>query len=123
MHRWFGMIGGLLGFVAVAAGGVAAHGLGEALGPRRMEIFQTGARYQMYHALALLAIAWLAHRRPGPLIAAAGWAMIGGMVVFSGSLYVLALTDIGWLGAITPLGGVAQLLGWLLLAAAAFRAR
>ena len=85
-------------------------------------IFETATRYQMYHALALLATALIAARRPTRLVGAAGWLFIAGTVVFSGSLYVLSMTGIRWLGAITPIGGAAFLAGWALLALAGTRA-
>lgn len=81
-------------------------------------VFETGARYQMYHALALLAVAWAVGRWPGPWAARAGWLFVAGTLLFSGSLYGLALSGVRWLGAITPLGGVAFLAGWIALAAA-----
>jgi len=78
-----------------------------------LEVFETGARYQMYHALALLFVAWLAERATGSAVHVAGWAFVAGTVLFSGSLYLMALTGKTWLGAITPLGGVAFLVGWV----------
>lgn len=78
--------------------------------------FEVGVRYQMYHALALLAVAWAHTRWPGPFVTAGGWLFVAGIIVFSGSLYALSLTGVRWLGAITPLGGVAFLAGWLCLA-------
>src|SRR5438309_6690282 len=83
--------------------------------------FETGARYQMYHALALLAVASAHSRWPGAAVTAAGWLFVAGTIVFSGSLYALALTGHRWLGALTPLGGAAFLLGWLTLAARMLR--
>ena len=77
----------------------------------------------MYHALALLAVGWLATRAPGPWVDAAGWLFLAGIVVFSGSLYVMTLTGAKWLGAITPLGGLSFILGWIVLAVAAMKAR
>jgi uncharacterized membrane protein YgdD (TMEM256/DUF423 family) len=108
-------------FVAVAAGAFGAHALRARLSPDLLAVFETGARYQMYHALGLLAVAWAASRWPGPWPPRAGWLFLAGTVLFSGSLYALALTGVRWLGAITPLGGVAFLAGWLCLAAAASR--
>ena len=83
----------------------------------RLAVFETGIRYQMYHALALLAVAWAVTRWPGMPIRSAGWLFIGGTVVFSGSLYVLALSGVRWVGAITPIGGLMFLAGWVALAA------
>ncbi len=82
-------------------------------------MFETGVRYQMYHALALLGVAWACTRWPGALVSAGGWLFVAGTLLFSGSLYVLALTGVRGLGAITPLGGLAFLAGWLCLALAA----
>jgi uncharacterized membrane protein YgdD (TMEM256/DUF423 family) len=84
-------------------------------------IFETGVRYQMYHALALLGVAWACTRWPGAWVNASGWLFVAGIAVFSGSLYVLALSGVRWLGAITPLGGLAFLAGWLCLAWAALK--
>ena len=103
--------------LAVAAGAFAAHGLRQRLDARALEIFETAARYHMYHALAMLLAALLATRGG----TTAGWIFQAGIVVFSGSLYVLALTDIKVLGAITPLGGLAFLVGWAWLAIGALR--
>ena len=119
MERTFAMIGAVLGFVAVAAGAFGAHALRARLTPADLEIFETAARYQMYHALALLGVAWAFTRWPGGAATAAGWLFLAGTVVFSGSLYLLVLTGQRWLGAVTPLGGVALLAGWLALAWAA----
>jgi uncharacterized membrane protein YgdD (TMEM256/DUF423 family) len=101
--------------IAVAAGAFAAHGLRGKLDARALEVFETGARYHMYHALAMVLCGILAATRPG-------WVFQGGIVLFSGSLYALALTDVKVLGAITPLGGVAFLAGWIWLAITALRA-
>jgi len=122
MDRLFLTLGAVSAFVAVAAGAFGAHGLRARLAPDLLAVFETAARYQMYHALALLAVAWVTARWPGPLPQWAGWLFVVGTVLFSGSLYALALTSVRWLGAITPLGGVAFLAGWLCLALAARRA-
>ncbi len=121
MSRAFVVLGALSGLVGVGLGAFAAHGLRGRLSPDLLEIFETGTRYQMYHALGLLAVAWAATRWPGGLVTAAGWLFVAGTVVFSGSLYLLGLTGQRWLGAVTPLGGLALLLGWLALAGAALR--
>jgi len=115
MDRLFFSLGALSGLVSVAAGAFGAHTLRARLSPESLAVFETGARYQMYHALALLAVAWVASRWPGSLPQLAGWLFVTGTVLFSGSLYALALTGARWLGAITPLGGVALLAGWLCL--------
>jgi uncharacterized membrane protein YgdD (TMEM256/DUF423 family) len=121
MDRRFFTYGSLSAFLAVAAGAFGAHALRSRLGPAMLLVFETGARYQMYHALALLAVAWTVARWPGRLAQAAGWCFVAGTVLFSGSLYAMALTGQRALGAITPLGGVAFLAGWLCLALAARR--
>ena len=115
MDRLFFSIGTLSGLISVAAGAFGAHALRARLSPEHLAVFETAARYQMYHALALLAVAWAAARWPGALSLWAGWLFVAGTVLFSGSLYTLALTGARWLGAITPLGGVAFLVGWLCL--------
>lgn len=123
MGRLFFLLGALSGFIAVAAGAFGAHALRGRLTSDQLGIFETAARYQMYHALALLAVAWAAARWPSGSIHAAGWLFLAGTVLFCGSLYVLALTGIRWLGAITPLGGAAFLVGWALLAISAWQQR
>ncbi|MGE0352518.1 MAG: DUF423 domain-containing protein [Gemmatimonadales bacterium] len=121
MSRLFLILGSLFGFISVAAGAFGAHRLRASLSAESLAIFETAARYQMYHALALIAVAWIAGRGTATLPAWAGWLFVGGIIVFCGSLYLLALTGVRWLGAVTPLGGVAFLAGWLCLAAAAWR--
>jgi uncharacterized membrane protein YgdD (TMEM256/DUF423 family) len=121
MDRTFFSIGSASAFLAVAAGAFGAHALRGRLTPEYLAIFETAARYQMYHALGLIAVAWALSRWPGVLTQSAGWLFVVGTVLFSGSLYALSLTRLRWLGAITPLGGVAFLTGWLLLALAAQR--
>ena len=121
MDRIFATLGALSGFIAVGAGAFGAHGLKTRLTPDLLTVFETAARYQMFHALALLAVAWAFTRWPGRATAASGWCFVAGTVVFSGSLYLLALTGVRGFGAITPFGGVLFLAGWLLLALAAWR--
>jgi uncharacterized membrane protein YgdD (TMEM256/DUF423 family) len=116
MDRIFFALGAVSGFISVAAGAFGAHALRGRLTPEYLGIFETAARYQMYHGLALLAVAWAITRGTGGTAQWAGWLFVTGTVLFSGSLYGLALTGIRWLGAITPLGGVAFLAGWLCLA-------
>ena len=116
MDRLFFGLGSMSGLIAVAAGAFGAHALRARLSPDYLAVFETAARYQMYHALALLAAAWAATRWPGALVHWAGWLFVVGTVLFSGSLYALALTGTRWLGAITPVGGLALLAGWLCLA-------
>lgn len=121
MVRLFFSLGAGSALLAVAAGAFGAHGLRSRLSPDSLAIFETAARYQMYHALGLLAVAWAANQWGGALPNWAGWLFVVGTVLFSGSLYALALSGIGWLGAITPLGGVAFLAGWLCLLVSAAR--
>jgi uncharacterized membrane protein YgdD (TMEM256/DUF423 family) len=121
MDRTFLTLGAAFAALGIAAGAFGAHGLRGRVSPEMLEIFETAARYQMYHALGLLAVAWAAARWPQPMVAVAGWCMVAGIVVFSGSLYVLSVTGIRWLGAITPFGGLAFIAGWLALALAAWR--
>jgi len=120
MARLFLGLGAISALIAVAAGAFGAHALRDRLAPDMLAVFETGARYQMYHALGLLAVAWAVAHWPGPA-AAAGWLFVAGTVLFCGSLYLLALTGQRWLGAITPLGGLAFLAGWAALAWAALR--
>lgn len=120
--NWFGAIGAIFGFLGVAAGAFGAHALANKLEPRLLHAFEVGARYQLVHAVALLAVAWIASRHPGGAAQWSGWMFVAGVTVFSGSLYALALTGVRWLGAITPIGGVALLVAWALLAVAFFRA-
>jgi uncharacterized membrane protein YgdD (TMEM256/DUF423 family) len=119
MERTFLMLGALSGAIAVAAGAFGAHALQSRVEPRLVEVFETGARYQMFHALALLAVAWAATRWPGSLTTASGWLFVAGTMVFSGSLYAMTFTGIRALGAITPIGGVCFIAGWICLALAA----
>ncbi|MEE8169115.1 MAG: DUF423 domain-containing protein [Phycisphaerae bacterium] len=111
------------GFIGLAAGAFGAHGLKGRLDDAALGVFDIAVRYQMYHAIALLATTVLMERRPSRVLAASAWACCSGIVVFSGSLYVLALGGARWWGAITPIGGVALLIGWLLLAVAAARGK
>jgi uncharacterized membrane protein YgdD (TMEM256/DUF423 family) len=115
VDRLFFALGSASALVAVAAGAFGAHGLRARLTPDLLAVFETGARYQMYHALALLAVGWAAIRWPGPWPLRAGWLFVAGTLLFSGSLYALALSGVRWLGAITPVGGVAFLAGWACL--------
>ena len=115
MDRTFFGLGALLAGIAVAAGAFGAHWLRDRLAPDMLAVFETAVRYQMYHALALLAVAWAAVRWPESSAVVAGWLFVAGIVVFSGSLYVLALSGVRWLGAITPLGGLCFLGGWSVL--------
>jgi uncharacterized membrane protein YgdD (TMEM256/DUF423 family) len=119
VDRVFITIAALSGFLAVACGAFGAHALRDRLSADMLQVFQTGVSYQMYHALALLAVGMLLARFStdgSAWLSTAGWLFIAGSVLFSGSLYLLSLSGTTWLGAITPLGGVAFLLGWLALA-------
>lgn len=108
-------------FLAVALGAFGAHALRQRLAPEMLAIFEVGVRYHVYHALGLFAVAWVSERSSGGLAQASGWAMTLGILVFSGSLYLLSITGTRWLGAITPIGGFAFLTGWVLLFLAASR--
>jgi len=113
-------VGALMGFVGVGLGAFGAHALKGRLSPDMLAVFETGVRYQMYHALALLATAALMARSDGRAVVVAGWSFTAGILLFSGSLYALAFTGVTMLGAVTPIGGVAFLAGWVALAIAAF---
>jgi uncharacterized membrane protein YgdD (TMEM256/DUF423 family) len=121
MHRTLATLGALSGFIAVAAGAFGAHALRARLSPEMLATFETGARYQMYHALALLAAAFIAGDGSCRPAVWAGWLFVLGTLLFSGSLYALTLTGMRGLGAITPFGGVAFLAGWICLAIAVAR--
>lgn len=123
MDRIFFILGSVLAFLGVAAGAFGAHGLKGKLEENMLQVFETGARYQMYHALALLAVAWAITRWPNGAVPAAGWLFTAGIVVFSGSLYILSLTGIKWWGAVTPFGGLMLLAGWGCLAWGAYAGR
>lgn len=116
MDRVFFIVGSLSAFLSVALGAFAAHGLKNRLSPEMLSIFEVGVRYHMYHAFALLAVGLALMRWSGASLIGAGWLFVAGTIIFSGSLYLLSLTGARWLGAITPIGGAAFLLGWLFLA-------
>ena len=121
MTRIFLAIASVLGGISVILGAFASHALKDRLSDRALEIWETGTKYQMYHALALILIALLITRLPASTsLVVAGYAFIAGILLFSGSLYALSLSGIKWLGAITPLGGVAFIIGWICLAVAAW---
>lgn len=121
--KLFVVLGALFGGLSVAVGAFAAHALRGQLEPRMLEVIETAARYQMYHALAMLGAAWVYQQTTGAAAQVAGWAFLAGILLFSGSLYAMAFTGIRALGVITPLGGVAFLLGWGALVAAALKLR
>lgn len=121
MDRLFLALGALSGFIGVALGAFAAHGLKSRLTPELLATFEIGVRYQMVHAFALIAVAWVCTRWPGTWPMVAGWLFLAGTVLFCGSLYVLSLTSARWLGAVAPVGGLALLGGWLCLAWSAWK--
>ncbi len=121
LARAFLAAGAVAGGIAVAAGAFGAHALKARLAPDLLAVFETGARYEMYHAIGLALAAWAASRFPGAAAAWAGWLFVAGTVLFSGSLYALALSGVRALGAVTPFGGVAFIAGWIALAVAALR--
>lgn len=113
-------IGSILGALAVAAGAFGAHALRESLEPRMLEIFETGARYHLIHALVLIAAGVVGLHAKGRAAGIAGWLLTAGVVIFSGSLYALVLTGVRTWGAVTPIGGVLLIAGWVSLAVAGF---
>jgi uncharacterized membrane protein YgdD (TMEM256/DUF423 family) len=121
MERFFFVAAALAAFLGVVLGAFGAHGLRDRLEPDLLATFETGVRYHVYHALALFAVACASSRWPSGAVHAAGWLFLAGILIFSGSLYLLSLTGARWLGAVTPFGGAALLLGWILLAWGALR--
>jgi len=121
MESIFLLLGGFCGASGVALGAFGAHGLRARLTPERLQTFETATRYQIYHALALILSAVLIDNRAGnPLLTAAGWFFTAGILLFSGSLYLLVLTGKRWWGAVAPLGGLSFILGWVCLMSAWF---
>src|SRR5438067_1929277 len=117
MDRTFLLIGAIFGFLGVAFGAFGAHALRSRLSPEMLTVFETGVRYQMYHAFAILIVAAAIGRiGDAQLLTIAGWLFFAGVILFSGSLYALALSGVGILGAVTPLGGLLFLAGWATLA-------
>ncbi len=116
MPSLFLVAGAIAAGLAVVLGAFGAHALEGQVTPERLATFEIGVRYQMYHALALLFVGWAAAQQASGLFTWAGYLFLAGIVLFSGSLYLLVLTDTPWLGAVTPLGGVAFIAGWALLA-------
>lgn len=115
MSRIFFILGALFAFIGVAAGAFGAHTLRDIIPTQYLHTFETGVRYQMYHAFALIVTAWALDKRSDTYFRFAGWMFVAGIVLFSGSLYILSLTGTAWLGAITPFGGVSFLAGWILM--------
>jgi uncharacterized membrane protein YgdD (TMEM256/DUF423 family) len=121
MGRVLLMLGGGFGFLGVAIGAFAAHMLKQKLAPDLFDIFEVGVRYHVYHALAIVGVGLASLARPEAGFGLSGWLFAAGILVFSGSLYVLAISGTRWLGAITPIGGVAFLVGWALLVWKAYK--
>ncbi len=116
MDRWFVILGSLNSFLSVALGAFAAHGLKNRVTPDLLETFQTGARYEMYHGLALILVGILLRLYPQQtLFSWAGWAFLVGTVLFCGSLYAIVFTGVRGFGAVAPLGGLSFMAGWLIL--------
>jgi uncharacterized membrane protein YgdD (TMEM256/DUF423 family) len=124
LDKTFAILGAVFMVLGVGAGAFGAHALESYFEeiPRLEATYQTAVRYHLIHGLALFAVAWVAGRWPGNLVNVSGYLIVAGIVLFSGSLYLLSLTDVRWLGAITPLGGAAFIAGWILLAIAVWRA-
>jgi uncharacterized membrane protein YgdD (TMEM256/DUF423 family) len=123
MHTRFLLLGAISAFIGVAAGAFGAHALEARLSSDLLAVYETGVRYELFHAVALLVVGLAADRWPKAGWGRAGWMFLFGTVLFSGSLYVLALTGARALGAVTPLGGLCFLIGWSLAAVAATRSR
>ncbi len=122
MTKTFLIIAALFGFLGVALGAFGAHALKDKINPQLLETFETGVRYQMYHVFALITVSWASTKWGSNLLTISGWLFVAGMVIFSGSLYILAFTgQRGW-GAVTPFGGLALLAGWVLLAWGVYKA-
>ena len=122
MERPFFVFGALSALIGVGAGAFGAHGLKGRLDPEMLSIFEVGVRYQMYHAFALIAASWSQAKWPSKLVTIGGWMFVVGTVIFSGSLYMLSMTDEKWLGMITPFGGLAFMAGWACIAWAVWKA-
>ena len=123
MSKQFLILGSINGCLAVALGAFGAHGLKARISPELLAVYQTAVQYHTTHTLALLAVGILAHWLPSSIqLQWAGWLFLVGIILFSGSLYLLSAAGLGWLGAITPIGGTAFLAGWILLGVVAFRA-
>ncbi|MDW7613602.1 DUF423 domain-containing protein [Peribacillus simplex] len=119
--KLFIILGALNAFIAVALGAFGAHGLEGKIPDKYLEIWKTAVQYQMFHAVGLLVLGLLAGKISSPLISWSGWLMLIGIILFSGSLFVLSVTQIKVLGAVTPLGGVSFLVAWVLMAIAAYK--
>ncbi|RAL21154.1 DUF423 domain-containing protein [Lujinxingia litoralis] len=119
--KTFAMLGSLFGMLAVVTGAFGAHALANKVDARMLEIWETAAHYQIVHALALFAAAWLVSQTQSTVAIAAGWCFTAGILVFSGSLYLMVFTGARWLGAITPIGGTAMIVGWFCCMLAALK--
>ena len=115
MRSIFLILGALSALIGVGMGAFGAHGLKTMLTPEMLAVYKTGVTYQMWHALGLILIALLRQQSKGKLLIWAGWLMFAGIILFSGSLYLLAILNTKWLGMITPFGGLAFLLAWILV--------
>ncbi|HKL17929.1 MAG TPA: DUF423 domain-containing protein [Halalkalibaculum sp.] len=122
MFKIFTSLGSINALIAVMLGAFGAHALKNRLSADMLEIFQTGVQYHFYHALGLLAVGIIAYHLPeSGLLRWSGWLMLAGIIIFSGSLYILSTSGITWLGAITPIGGTAFIIAWLLLTIAVLK--
>lgn len=119
--KLFVIIGAIFGFLAVALGAFGAHVLENRIPAHYVDIWEKAVKYQMFHAVGILFIGLLAEKTSGPLINWSGWLMTAGILLFSGSLYVLSVTQIKMLGAITPIGGVSFLAAWVLMIIAVYK--
>lgn len=119
--KTFAILGSLSGMLAVVTGAFGAHALADKVDARMLEIWQTAAHYQIVHALALFAAAWLVSQTQSTAAITAGWCFTAGILVFSGSLYLMVFTGARWLGAITPIGGTAMIVGWFCCMLAALK--
>lgn len=121
MKNLFFVLGSAFSLLGVIFGAFGAHTLKDRLAKEMLDIFEVGVRYQMYHGIGLIVVAWALSQWQNSLTAAAGWCFVAGILIFSGSLYILSLTGIRWLGAITPIGGLAFIAGWGCLILAVYR--
>ena len=121
MKNLFFAFGSGFSLLSVVFGAFGAHALEEKLSPKMLDTFEVAVRYQMYHGIGLILVAWALSQWQNSLTTAAGWCFIAGILIFSGSLYIYSLTNTSWLGAITPIGGLAFVAGWGCLIITAFR--
>ncbi len=121
MKSVFFALGSIFSLIGVLLGAFGAHTLKKKLTPEMLDIFEVGVRYQMYHGIGLIIVAWALSQWQNTLTTAAGWCFFAGIFIFSGSLYILSLTGVRWLGAITPIGGLAFIAGWGCLVIAVFQ--